>query len=408
MSGGEETVAREARAVLVGDLNMLRSFVGTGIPATVVARNPQDVTCLSRHCAERALIPDPRTDEAGAVDGLVAIAAAGADRPVLFYGDDSMLLLLSQHRERLGACFRYRMPPAALVEACVDKCRFAELAAGAGVPVPRSVRSADCSTAAGIAREVGLPCVVKPAQSVDWFRSEAVKRAGGKPQKVLLASTVEDLERLLGDMATSSPQFVAQEYIAGGEDQIYSYHAYIGGSGALAGEYVGRKVRTYPALGGVSTYVGLVDAPEVRDLGRDVLARLGVTGVVKVDFKHDVRTGRFLVLELNLRFNLWNYLGTACGVNLPLAAYRDNCGLPLAPAPTRWRTDVRWLSFGDDLRAMVRDYGPSGEVSWGAWLRSLAAPKVYELFAWDDPLPFAANLAHYARLVAGRIARSAH
>jgi predicted ATP-grasp superfamily ATP-dependent carboligase len=404
----EGAVARQARAVLVGDLNMLRSFAGTGVPTTVVARKSQDLTFLSRHCAERATIPDPRVDEAGAVEGLIAVAAAGADRPVLFYGDDSMLLLLSRHRDRLNEFYRYRMPPASLIEACVDKCRFAELAARSGVPVPRGVRSAEQPTAEGIVREVGLPCVIKPNQGIEWFRSEAVRRAGGKPQKMLLASTREDLDRLLGDMATSSPQFMAQEYIPGGEDQIYSYHAYVDGSGRLAGEYVGRKVRTYPSVGGVSTYVGLIDAPAVRDLGRDVLQRLGVTGVVKIDFKRDVRRDRYLVLELNLRFNLWNYLGTACGVNLPLTAYRDNCGLPLPPLPASWRTDVRWLSFGDDLRAMVRDYRPSGEVSWGTWLRSLSAPKVYEMFAWDDPLPFAVNLARYARLLAGRLTHSTH
>ena len=53
-----------------------------------------------------------------------------------------------------------------------------------------------------------------------------------------------------------------------------------------------------------------------------MLERLAFVGVVKLDYKRDPRTGRFYLLEVNPRFNLWNHLGAAAGVNLPLLAYR--------------------------------------------------------------------------------------
>jgi len=52
---------------------------------------------------------------------------------------------------------------------------------------------------------------------------------------------------------------------------------------------------------------------------------------------------------------------------------------------------VRWLSLADDARAFVRDYAPAGELTLGGWLASLQGPKVFDVFAWDDPSPFAVN-----------------
>src|SRR6185436_11778180 len=93
-------------------------------------------------------------------------------------------------------------------------------------------------------------------------------------------------------------------------------------------------------------------------------------------------------LEVNPRFSLWNHLGAASGVNLPLLAHRDLAGRAAAPPPAP-RAGVRWLSLADDARAFVRDYAPAGELTLGRWLASLQGPKIFDVFAWDDPSPFA-------------------
>ena len=138
--------------------------------------------------------------------------------------------------------------------------------------------------------------------------------------------------------------------------------------------------------------------------GRKVATDLGLRGPVKIDFKRDPKTGRFLVLELNPRFNLWNYLGAACGVNLLRLAYEDLVGGSAAPAVLR-RHDVRWLSLENDLRAFVRDYHHDGDLSWLGWLGSLSHRKVYDIFAWDDPLPAVMSSLRYGRALGRRLLR---
>ena len=253
-------------------------------------------------------------------------------------------------------------------------------------------------------RRVGLPCVLKPSHHVGWQRSAAVRRYGGKPRKALRADTPAEFAAAYAAISASVPEFLVQEYIRGDDTCIYSFHTYLDEAGRSLGSYVGRKLRTYPRDTGVSTYLELVDEPALPPLGLELLRSLGLRGPVKIDFKRDPKTGRFLVLELNPRFNLWNYLGAACGVNLLRLAYEDLVGGSAAPAVLR-RHDVRWLSLENDLRAFVRDYHHDGDLSWLGWLGSLSHRKVYDTFAWDDPLPAVMSSLRYGRALGRRLLR---
>ena len=105
-----------------------------------------------------------------------------------------------------------------------------------------------------------------------------------------------------------------------------------------------------------------------------------------MDFKRSP-SGRFILFEVNTRFNLWHYLGAAAGVNLPRVAY-DYLLYGARPAHAEARADLRWLCMTYDWRAFRE-----GGLSLWQWLWSLAeGPKVYDVFAWNDPLPFVHQL----------------
>jgi predicted ATP-grasp superfamily ATP-dependent carboligase len=394
--------------VVCGDLSLLRCFIGQPFPTAVVSARHDDVTFYSRHCRERHVIRSPADRPDDAALDLLGIGAriAGRDgtRPVLIYGDDATLLMVSRHRDRLEAVYRFLMPPRELLQALVDKARFAALAARLGLPVPRTVSSTEVGSAEELLARLTLPCVLKPCVHIGWSTSAVVRKLGGKPRKVLRADTPLQLRRLWADMRHFPGGFLAQEYIPGADSLIYSFHAYLDQRGDPLAYFVGHKLRTYPKDAGVSTFLELADDPEVVWVGLSVLATLRVTGVVKIDMKRDPRTGAYYVLELNPRFNLWHQLGAACGVNLPLVAYADLTGRPHRPQRGGYRTDVRWLAFGDDLRAFLRDYAPDGDLSLWEWLRSFRGRKVYSLFSPSDPLPLLMNSVRYVRALSRRLA----
>jgi predicted ATP-grasp superfamily ATP-dependent carboligase len=246
--------------------------------------------------------------------------------------------------------------------------------------------------------------VIKPNVHIGWFKHKALQSEG--PKKALRASTESELRELYAEVSRHTGDFVIQQYIPGGEDEIYSFHAYMDRGGVALGQFVGKKIRTFPREAGLSTYLELVKEPRVVALGLDVVRKLGLIGPVKIDFKRDPRSGRFYVLELNPRYNLWHYLGSVSGVNLPLLAYADLVGAHIQ-RPLDYIVGVKWLSFGNDFRSFVRSYRPSGELGVAEWLRSLRGPKVYDVFAWDDPLPFLAGLANYGKALAEKLVQPA-
>jgi predicted ATP-grasp superfamily ATP-dependent carboligase len=390
-SGGGGPEAGGTPAVLHGDLNMLRCFAGTGVRAVVLSADPDAPSFFSRHCGQRRLCASPREDPETALANLRELGKLQPTRPVLFYGDDAMLLLVSRHREALRERFRFSLPPADRVEALVDRLRFAALAGELALPVPRTLTSAARLRAAEIAALIPPPVVLKPFNHLGFRSSKTVKELGLGPVKALYAGSVDELSRMIERISAFSPEFVVQEHVPGGEDQVYSFHTYLDARRRPLGHYVGRKIRTWPRRAGVSTYLELCDAPELVRLGFEVLERLDLCGVAKLDFKRDPRTGRFYLLEVHPRFSLWNHLGAASGVNLPLLAYKDLLGIPTAPAPPA-RIGLRWLSLADDARTFSRSFAPAGELSLAAWLASLRGPKVYDVFAWDDAWPFVMNL----------------
>jgi predicted ATP-grasp superfamily ATP-dependent carboligase len=387
-----------ASAVVFGDMNLVRCLVDRQVPLLFLSSDPEEATLRSRHCRDREIVAPPSNVEAALRD-LERIGKTFAVRPVLYYGNDALLLLISRHRERLARYYRFRMPSRELVEQLTNKRLFAELSERIGLCTPKTANSRDVDSADAILERVPLPCALKPNVHIDWFEFKSLHTEG--PKKALRANTPDELRAMYESLLRFTDDFVVQQFIEGDEDQIYSFHAYLAASGQPLGYYVGKKIRTFPKQAGISTYLELVHDRQVVDLGLDVLRRLNFTGPVKIDMKKDARSGEFYILELNARFNLWHYLGTVCGINLPELAYAD-LTVNAQRGPSDYRTGVKWLSFGNDFRSFLRSYRPSGELGWSDYLRSFAGSKVYDVFSWNDPAPFAATVTKYMKALGQR------
>lgn len=394
----------QVSAVLTGDLNMARCFKGSGIETLVASGDADNVLGYSRDVRRLRLISDPLNNAEQFIADLSELGMGLPGRPVLFYNNDGILRLIAKNRARLEPYYRFLMPDAELVEDLSDKGRFVRLSQRLDLPVPCTITSREALTADEALQQLSPPCVLKPgSRPTDWFGSDLIRAEGGKPQKVFRADTPEEFRRLYPRLRQYTDDFVMQRYIEGGDDCIYSFHTYFNRDSEPLGYFVGRKIRTYPKDSGLSTYIELVQEPEVARTGLAVLKKMKFVGPVKIDFKKEIRTGQLYILEFNARFTLWNYLGAACGINLLLACYADLMGLPWK-LQTEYRTGVRWLSFGNDLRAFVKDYHRDGDLSWLQWLRSFGGPKVYDIFSWRDPLPLMATTWNYSAMLARKYA----
>jgi predicted ATP-grasp superfamily ATP-dependent carboligase len=363
----------ETPAVVIGPIDHVRPLIRAGVRCYVMAP-PGAVVRYSRHVAGHLPWADPLSDPDRFVATLSDFAAQQADKPVLFCGGDFDLLAVSRARQALASTYRFILPDADLVEDLVDKRRFVELARRMDLPTPRSeVILAGGSTDA--LASLRYPIVIKPVTRND-ARWAAV--AGGA--KVLDLRSSAELSDALERVQSEGAAVVAQEMVPGPEERVVSYHVYVDAEGSRAADFTGRKIRTYPQAHGHSTALEVVDLPEVRDLGRALVARLGLVGVAKLDFKEG--PDRVLsLLEVNPRFTLWNHPGAIAGVNLPAMVYADLAGRP-RPLMGPMRPSVRWCDPIPDAYAAI-EHG----MGLGAWLRSYVTAEARATFDPGDPGP---------------------
>jgi D-aspartate ligase len=361
-------------ALVMGDVDMVRALGVAGVDSALFGF-ADEAGRYSRHVWAALPWIDPWERHEELVAALLAFARGQPEPPVLFPQTDATVLLASRSRQRLGEALRLVLADHGLIEQLMDKGRFQALAAEHDLPVPPAQRLRPSPGLPPPGLDVAFPLVVKPiVRTPGWTRLAGSSKA----LHVLDAEGFAALWPRLGDVGT---ELLAQELVRGPESSIESFHAYVDGSGTLAGEFTGRKIRTFPPDYGHSSAVEVTALADVAELGREVLARLGLKGVAKLDFKRDDR-GRLHLLEINPRFNLWHYPGAIAGVNLPAMVYADLTGRQRPTAASSPRT-VAWCDPLLDLRA-ARAAGIS-PLGWLNWLRRCRA--ICGL-SWQDPLPF--------------------
>jgi D-aspartate ligase len=361
-------------ALVMGDIDLVRALGVAGVSSAFFGF-ADDSARFSRHL--RVSLPWIDHWERGEdlVEALLEFARSQPQAPVLFPQTDAALLLASRYRERLSARFRSTLADRELVEQLVDKGRFQALAAIHDLPVPRAQRLTPAPGDPAPALGVPCPLVIKPLT-----RTPAWTSVFGA-SKALHVLGRDDFVALWPRLRGLQTELLAQQLIPGPESRIESFHVYVDASGVHAGEFTGRKIRTLPRAYGASTAVEIVSLPDVAELGREVVARLGLRGVAKLDFKRD-HGDRLHLLEINPRFNLWHYPGAVAGVNLPALVYADLTGRD-RPAAARSPRRVVWCDPVQDLRAAhAQGISPLG---WLRWLRGCDA--ICGLAA-EDPLPF--------------------
>jgi predicted ATP-grasp superfamily ATP-dependent carboligase len=370
------TLARDLPAVacVMGDMDLIRALSLAKIPCAVMARSfaPERFTRFAQ-----TWIPDADAWKAPEtlLERLRQFGWAQPEPPALFYDTDGQLLFVSRNRDRLAQAFRFVVPDRELVEDLTDKERFQKLAKRLKLPVPgaRALRPAEEAPPADLG--FPYPVMLKPLTR----RTSLWSHLGGKA-KAIEVRNADELRALWSRMAAERMVVLAQQLIPGPETAIESYHVYVDAQGKIAGEFAGRKIRTWPLHYGHSTALETTDSAEVLALGRALVQRLKLRGVAKFDFKRSPE-GQLYLLEVNARFNLWHHLGARAGVNIPALVYADLVGAE-RPAPAVARAGLRWCKPWRDLSAARAAGIPL--LSWLVWFAKTEAKRVIAL---DDPLP---------------------
>ncbi|MGF6966307.1 D-aspartate ligase [Paraburkholderia sp. WC7.3g] len=305
------------------------------------------------------------------VDEMIELSKRFDRPPVLILTDEDAVHAVSENRTALSHWYRFRLPTDDTVNMLSSKTRFHEFAQRHGFPVPRSVvldRLADIERLS----ELRYPCVLKPDDKRNVLRGE-------KERAVRVDTLQHARDRAIAMLATPGG-IIAQEWIEGPDSNIHFTLFYRGADGNMVSMFTGRKVLSSPP--GIGNTAICVAAPEARGTLEPLTRRFAeladFDGMGSMEYKWDDNYGEFVMVEPTVGRTDWQEeIATLCGVNIPLAAYRHELGLP-PPAERPSRVPVAW-------RATFSDHLPPELLS--------ERTKIFDgYFRWSDPLP---ALQHY-------------
>jgi D-aspartate ligase len=369
--------------VLGGDyrgLAVVRSLGRHGIPVTVLVDGDDSLGARSRYAgAHRRL--HGHGDAETCAELLSISDELGLGGATLFPTSDRSAALVGRNHAALAERFVLTTPAWDVLRVAFDKRETYGLATALGIDHPRTWTAATAVEAAAL--ELPYPVILKPAvREVDNALTVA------KAWRVDDAATLE--ARFAEAAALLDPaELLIQELVPGGGEAQFSYTALCDDGRPLA-TLLARRTRQYPPdFGRASTYVESIDCPEIVEPAERLLAEVGFTGLVEVEFKRDPRDGRYLLLDVNPRVWGWHGLCQRAGVDFPYLAWRLARGEGV-PA-TRAATGVRWVRLSTDLPTSLREIA-GRRMSARAYLSSLRGPRAGAIFALDDPLPAVVEL----------------
>ena len=390
-----------------GSLGVLRTLGRCGVPVYAITEPGLPPAAVSRYLTGRFVW---RATGREPPDTLIpALLAAGeriGTRSVIVATDDEAAVLAAEHRGELAEHFLIPDVTPGLPRRLASKSGLHELCRQHDIPTPASVTPASVAEVAEFAATASFPVVIKNADP--WRRRTHPVVAG--------TTVVDSADELLGIVSgaradghaqgDAAPGLILQEYLPRQHSQDWVVHLYCDADSNCPVVLTGMKLRSWPPDAGVTAYGYSMANPDIAGLAERFCKQIGYHGVGDLDWRLDLRDGKYRLVDFNPRpGNQFRLFETESGVDVVRALHLDMTGRKVPPA--REVLGKRLIVEHVDVPARIA-YGLHSlrgpRASWpgprrAAWARPHAGAARTE-YAWlvtDDPLPFVVMVPHALR-----------
>lgn len=395
-SGNTDHPVVVLKSVAHGGLAIVRSLGRLGVQAFTVEANawtPAFYSRYNRGSVRLDVESAPTKEVLGALD---ALAQKLGRRAVLVPSTDYAAIFIAEHAGSLRDNFLFGQQSPELLRKLYSKREMHYLARAHGVPTAETAFPANRQQVVDFADSANFPLMLK---AIDGTRLNA--RCG---KKMFIVQNREELLRIYDAVEEpGNPNLMLQEYIPGPDDSIWMFDGYFNRQSQCLAAFTGKKLRQCPAFSGY-TCLGVCQENEVvRTTAIRFLQALTYAGLVDIDFRLDVRDGKYKMLDVNPRLGATFSLFTASnGLDLARIYYLDMTGQRVPPSTLR--EGRKWIVGDLDLTSSLRYY-KRGQLTLRSWLASLKGIESSAYFALDDPLPMLARVAADSLEAARRISR---
>jgi D-aspartate ligase len=363
----------------LGALAIMRSLGAHGVRLYGIDNDASAPALRSRYCRERIILPCEEGRPEPLIDGLEKLARKLGRPAILIATSDETTQAVVDHADRLRPHFWFQDNSPVLVRQLASKREMFGLAIEHGVPTPQTAFPERMTDVLAYAERGQFPVMLK---GIYGNRLQARSQ-----KKMVIVNTQAELIAAYREMEDpDNPNLMLQEYIPGGDDQVYIFNGYFNADSDCLAGFTGYKVRQFPVHVGCASLGECRWIPEVAETTTRFMKAIGYRGILDIGYRLDARDGKYKVLDINPRVGQAFRLFVAQNDHdVVKALYLDFTGQQQPPVVPR--EGRRWLIEDWDLISSYH-YHREGTLGVRNWLRSFRGVEEGAWFSWRDPAPF--------------------
>ena len=377
------------RALVTGTMTpvglfLVRYLHEMGFEVTAGGCGLLDYILFSKGVKRRLRFPSPRLTPGRFIQAVLDELKRGRYDLYLPSFEDGYLM--SYYQDQIRQLTRFQMMPYPSLMAVHDKANMANIAKTVGIPIPSpTFRPTSLEALAEAVAAVDYPVVVKLRKSCNANGQQVVKNA-------------RDLPAICADLVAryhlpESELPIIQRYIKGSLISTVN----LAKDGQVLGQVVFEALRVYPREGGTSSLRQVIRHERAESLDRALVAHLGWTGFLSVDYMRDGETGDLFLIDVNPRLAPGVIFGYHAGTDL-LGAYIDllfdRPVRSISPPREGVLAKMHFPEVGAVLQSLFdRDLRLQDKIElWRSVLSAVPYPD--DIFSWRDLKPFFALWAY--------------
>ncbi len=407
--GPQNAPGAETFDVLVLDCTLrqslatVRSLGSRGLRVAVLATSERLPACASRWCQQVFTCPVREGEEA-----YLPYLEALLDRihvDVLITSSNSTVPLIHRYRERLERRVRIALPEEPALSIAINKERTLEVARRQGIPTPQCVSVRAMSEVDTALAEIGLPAVIKPAESWTWDEKQQ-----GVPLLSRLVTTAAEARRFAAEMERLGTVMLFQQFIPGTRESVSLLYA----QGQVYARYAQRHLHV---VGGQSSIRQSIAVPaDIGGYAEQLVRAIDLEGCAEVEFRRD-NDGNPYLMEVNPRLWASTELAVRSGVDFPYLLYQWASGAQIDKVES-YHVGGRMRYLPGDVSYVLKALAGAKQGGQPEAVPPVKAlfefclafflPTGYDYVDWKDPRPIWTALTGFFRQVGQKVGKSLH
>jgi len=385
----------------INALSIVRQLGSARLPVWVLDFT-YSLATHSRYCKRSFIDPKCNIDD-GLLEALLKIGKLLNLRAVLYPTHDFHVRVMAENYDKLNNFYNVCINPKSAINIISKKWQY-ELCDQLDIPYPKTHY---CETHedidAFLTSSIGFayPILLKP-----FSRSSDAKL--GAEFRVQVARNHNEVLQLFDNIyQLSAGRFLASEIIPGGPENIWAYTGYCDRPGHVLAGWTGRKLTQRPRDFGVFSTAETRLNKTVHEQGIALLEAAEHVGVGQPEFKYDFRDGKYKLMEINPRSDMWNMAGYLGGVNLPLIQYYHCTGQSdhYQSLCVEQHSQPKRLVFMTYELGNIFDHQPRVQFMWSAVKSFFLRHKRFAVWWLEDPFPWLSHVAFLGKEFLTRASR---